>query len=426
METLVQEELFSRLGIALAIGLLIGLERGWQQRDESEGERTAGLRTHALAGLLGGASATTALVSSDLFLAVAFFVFSVAFTWFSWTEARAENNFSVTGVVAGILTFTLGAYAVLGDTTVAIASAVAMAALLALKDPLHSWLRRLTWLELRAVLMLLAMTFLLLPILPDQPIDPWDAINPASIWKLTILIAAMSFVGYVAIRLTGDQAGIVLSGIAGGLASSTATTLSLSRMAREQTGAAPLLAAGVLFAGMVMMIRIAVIVGIINPNLLTAVAFPLGAAALVLAASATVLALRKASKPKSGSSNETSISLKNPFDIGSALKLSALIVAIMIAAKVLHAYAGSAGLLVLAALSGLADVDALTLSVARLPATDITISEGANAILLCAAVNTIVKSIMSLVAGGPRIGVIVIIISVITVAVLVGVRFALT
>jgi len=425
MENMSQGELFSRLGIALAIGLLIGLERGWQQREESEGERTAGLRTHALAGLLGGASAATALVSSPLFLAVAFLAFSFAFTWFSWTEARAENDFSVTGVVAGILTFTLGAYAVLGDYTVAIASAVTMAALLALKDPLHSWLKRLTWLELRAVLMLLAMTFLLLPILPDRPIDPWDTLNPASIWKLTILIAAMSFVGYVAIRLTGDQAGIVLSGIAGGLASSTATTLSLSRMAREQASAAPLLAAGVLFAGMTMMVRITVIIGIINPNLLTTTGIPLGAAALSLAASATILLLRKSSKPDGGAPNETSINLKNPFDIASALKLSALIVLIMIAAKVLHAYAGSAGLLVLAALSGLADVDALTLSVARLPVTEITISEAANAILLCAAVNTIVKSIMSLVAGGPRIGVIVIIASVITTAVLFTVRFAL-
>lgn len=418
-----QEELFSRLGIALAIGLLIGLERGWQQREEAEGERTAGLRTHALAGLLGGASAATALVSSYLFLAAAFLAFSAAFTWFSWTEARAAKDFSVTGVVAGILTFTLGAYAVLGDYIVAIASAVAMAALLALKAPLHNWVKRLTWLELRAVLMLLAMTFLLLPILPDRPIDPWDTLNPASIWKLTILIAGMSFVGYAAIRLTGDQAGMMLSGIAGGLASSTATTLSLSRMAREQPSAATLLAAGVLFAGMTMMIRIAVIIGIINPNLLTATIVPLGLAALVLAAAATFLVLRKGSKPQSGASRETSIDLKNPFDIVSALKLSALIVVIMVAAKVLHAYAGSAGLLVLAALSGLADVDALTLSVARLPAADVTMSDAADAILLCAAVNTIVKSIMSLVAGGRRIGVIVIVVSVITIAVLFAVRF---
>lgn len=410
-------ELFSRLGIALAIGLLIGLERGWQQREEAEGERTAGLRTFALAGLLGGASAATAMVSSDLFLAAAFLAFAAAFTLFSWFEARANRDFSVTGVVAGILTFTLGAYAVLGDPTVAVASAVAMAALLALKKPLHSWLKRLTWLELRAVLVLLAMTFLLLPILPDEPIDPWGAINPSSIWLLTILIAAMSFVGYVAVRAIGDQAGIALSGIAGGLASSTATTLSLSRMARGRKNAAPLFAAGVLFAGMVMMIRIAVIVGIINRSLLGAVILPLGAAALGLMVAGFLLLRRNSQVP-----GETAIGLKNPFDLLSALKLSALIAAIMIAAKVLHDYAGTAGLLALAALSGLADVDALTLSVARLPVSEITIDEAANAILLCAAVNTGAKSVMALIAGGRQIGLIVIAVSVLVIAILGGVR----
>lgn len=412
-----QVELFSRLGIALAIGLLIGLERGWQQREEAEGERAAGLRTFALSGLLGGASAATALVSSDLFLAVAFLAFAGAFTLFSWFEAKADRDFSVTGVVAGILTFTLGAYAVLGDPTVAVASAVAMAALLALKKPLHSWLKRLTWLELRAVLVLLAMTFLLLPILPNEPMDPWGAINPASIWLLTILIAAMSFVGYVAVRMTGEQAGIALSGIAGGLASSTATTLSLSRMAREQKSDAPLFAAGVLFAGMVMMIRIAVIVGIINRGLLGAVILPLGAAALGLLVAGLILMRRK-----NGAPSDASIGLKNPFDLLSALKLSALIAVIMIAAKVLHDYAGAAGLLALAAVSGLADVDALTLSVARLPVSEITLDEATNAILLCAAVNTGVKSIMALIAGGRQIGVIVIAVSVVTIAILGGVR----
>lgn len=412
-----QVELFSRLGIALAIGLLIGLERGWQQREDAEGERTAGLRTFALAGLLGGASAATALVSSDLFLATAFLVFAAAFTLFSWFEAKVNRDFSVTGVVAGILTFTLGAYAVLGDPIVAVASAVAMAALLALKKPLHSWLKRLTWLELRAVLVLLAMTFLLLPILPNEPIDPWGTINPAAIWFLTILIAAMSFVGYVAVRMAGDHAGIALSGIAGGLASSTATTLSLSRMAREHRDAAPLFAAGVLFAGMVMMIRIAVIVGVINGSLLGAVILPLGAAALGLLLTGLFLLRRKSDTP-----GDASIGLKNPFELLSAVKLSALIAAIMIAAKVLHDYAGTAGLLALAALSGLADVDALTLSVSRLPVSDITIDEAANAILLCAAVNTGVKSVMALIAGGRQIGVIVIAASVVAIAILGGAR----
>jgi uncharacterized membrane protein (DUF4010 family) len=177
-----QDELFRRLAVALAIGLLIGLERGWQAREEAEGERTAGLSTYALAGLLGGTSgALSLLASSPLVLAAVLVSFAGAFTLFSWFEATSERDFSVTGVVAALLTFALGAYAVLGNERVAVAGAVAMAILLALKAPLHSWPRRLTWFEIRAVLILLAMSFLLLPVLPNRPVDPWGALNPAEI-----------------------------------------------------------------------------------------------------------------------------------------------------------------------------------------------------------------------------------------------------
>lgn len=412
-----QNELFSRLGIALAIGLLIGLERGWQLREEAEGERTAGLRTHALAGLMGGASAATAVVSSPLFLAAAFLAFSAAFTLFSWFEATAERNFSVTGVVAGILTFTLGSYAVLGNPTIAVASAVAMAALLALKQPLHNWLKRLSWQELRAVLVLLAMTFLLLPILPNAPIDPWGTFNPAEIWLLTILVAGMSFVGYVAIRVAGDHAGVTLAGLAGGLASSTATTVSLARMAREHSHSAPLLAAGILFAGMTMMARIAVIIGLLNRDLLATTVLPLAAAALTLMTAGAVLVHRSRGKPAN-----LAILLRNPFDLMTALKLSALIATVMVLAEILSSYAGGTAVFALAAVSGLVDVDAFTLSLARLPERRIGISDAADAILLCVAINTATKSVITMVVGGRRIGIIVIAASAMTLVILYAVR----
>ena len=168
-----QEELFRRLAVALAIGLLIGLERGWQTRDESDHQRTAGLRTFALTGLLGGICGLVSIVSSPFVLAAGLLAFTGALVTFSFLEATAEKNFSVTGVVAGMLTFVLGAYATLGNETVAVAAAVAMAILLALREPLHSWVRNVTWPEMRSVLVLLAMSFLLLPILPNRPVDPW-------------------------------------------------------------------------------------------------------------------------------------------------------------------------------------------------------------------------------------------------------------
>src|SRR3954452_16783639 len=119
-------DILYRFAVALAIGLLIGLERGWRQREEAEGERTAGLRTYTLSSLLGSLSASLAGATSQVFLGFAFFAFALGFSAFAWLEARAERNFSVTGVVAGMLAFTLGAYAVVGEVRIAIAVAVAV------------------------------------------------------------------------------------------------------------------------------------------------------------------------------------------------------------------------------------------------------------------------------------------------------------
>jgi uncharacterized membrane protein (DUF4010 family) len=398
-----QDELFRRLAVALAIGLLIGLERGWQLREEAEGERTAGLRTFALTGLLGGICGALSSLSSPLVLAAALLSFAGAFTLFSWLEATSDNDFSVTGVVAALLTFVLGAYAVLGNQTVAVAAAVAMAILLALKKPLHTWLRQLSWPEIRAVLILLAMSFLLLPLLPDRTIDPWGTLNPAEIWLLAILIAGVSFGGYVAVRVMGDKAGIAAAAVAGGVTSSTATTLSFARLGQEHPQAASLLAGGILIAGVTMMARVVAIAGALNPRLIGGVGPPAAAGAAVLAIGSAMLLLRHG-EPRV---ERSTLALRNPFELTTVLKLAGLIAVVMVLAKVLSASAGARGLYLLAAVSGLADVDALTLSVSRLAGSQIAIVDGTTAILVAIAVNTAVKAAMAAYLGGRRMGAIV-------------------
>lgn len=398
-----QEELFRRLAVALAIGLLIGLERGWQTRDESDHQRTAGLRTFALTGLLGGISGLISLVGSPIVLAASLLAFTAALTAFSYLEASAEKNFSVTGVIAGILTFLLGAYAILGNEIVAVAAGVAMAILLALRDPLHSWLRHVTWPEIRSVLVLLAMSFLLLPILPNHPVDPWDVINPAQIWLLTILIAAVSFAGYVAVRILGDRAGIMIAAIAGGLASSTATTMSFSRLAREHPQSVRLLAGGVLLAGVIMLMRIIILAGFLKPELLWPVAWPAGAGALVLLlGSVVLLGLRT-----NTSDERPSLAIRNPFELGTVLQLATLIAVITLLAKLAAGQIGNAGVYLLAALSGVVDVDALTLSMTKLAGAQVTIAEAATAILIAASINTISKATMAAFVGGRALGLLV-------------------
>src|SRR5262249_22893633 len=202
--------------------------------------------------------------------------FTGAFAFFASLEARSEHNFSATGVVAAILTFALGAYAVVGNQLVAVASAVAMAVLLALREPLHGWVKRLSWLELRAVLVLLAMSFLLLPVLPNRTIDPWNAINPREILLLALLLAGVSLVGYIAVKSLGDQAGIAVAAVAGGATSSTATTLSFARLAHEQPRGAGVLAGGILLAGVVMMARVVAIAVALAPALSGELLLPAG------------------------------------------------------------------------------------------------------------------------------------------------------
>lgn len=398
-----QEELFLRLAVALAIGLLVGLERGWQTREDTDRQRAAGLRTFALTGLLGGICGLLSLTAGPIVLGAGLLALTGAIGTFSYLEARTEQNFSATGLVAAILTFVLGAYATLGNQAVAVAAAVVMAILLALRESLHSWVRKLTWLEMRSVLMLLAMTFLLLPILPNRPVDPWQALNPAEIWLLAILIAAISFAGYVAIRMLGERKGIAVAAVAGGLASSTATTLSFARLAREHPESTRLLAGGILLSGATMLARLIVLAGALKPALLATLLWPAAAACLVLLAGSGVLL-----RGGGADGEETpALDLRNPFDLGTVLQLAGLIAVIMLVAKGLADQASAAGIYLLAAVSGLADVDALTLSMARFAGAEVGLSEAANAILVAAGVNTVSKAAMAAGVGGARLGMVV-------------------
>ncbi|WP_439814363.1 MgtC/SapB family protein [Zavarzinia sp. CC-PAN008] len=391
-----QLALAMRLAVALAIGLLVGLERGWQARADQDGDRAAGLRTFALSGLLGGVLGALVPAAGALPLAAGFLAFAAVFTAFHWLEARAEKDFSATGVVAGLLTFALGALAVLGDTRIAIGATVAMVLLLGLKRPLHAWLRRLSWEEVRAVLILLAMTFLLLPVLPNRPIDPWQAINPSEIWLLAIIIAGLSFVGYVAVRVIGQQAGIPLVALAGGLSSSTAVTVTLSRLSREAPAGSGVLAGGVLLAGAVMVGRVYLLAGALNAALFGALLWPVVATGAVLLLAALVLIARASGR------DGPALNLTNPLNLGMALKLALFIAAIMLLSRIVTELFGDAGLYALVLLSGIADADTLTLSLAR--QGTLPLATLATAIALGVASNSLAKAVMTCVLGTPALG----------------------
>jgi uncharacterized membrane protein (DUF4010 family) len=191
-----------------------------------------------------------------------------------------------------------------------------------------------------------------------------------------------------------------MAALAGGLASSTATTVTLARMAREHPTASPLLAGGILLSGVVMVARVLVVASALNRDLLLPLAWPLGTAGIVMTGVAGMLLLRFGKR----SEEHPNLSIKSPFDLGTALKLASLIAVISLLAKVITTYMGGAGLIVLAALSGLADVDAITLSFARLTNDGLAIATAALGIGIAVAVNTAVKAAMTFSLGTSKAG----------------------
>lgn len=393
-----QSEQFTRLGVALAIGLLVGLERGWSLRSHEDHKRAAGLRSFALSGLLGGIVGLLSQSAGSIALGVGLLAYAAAFIAFHLLEATTDKNVSVTSVIAGLSVFLLGTLAVVGDLGVSVAGAVAVTSLLALREQLHRWVAALTWPEISSVLVLLAMTFLLLPLLPNNTIDPWDAVNPYEIWLLTILIAAVSFAGYVATKMFGDRMGIMMAAIAGGLASSTATTLALARMGRQRPTSVRVLSAGILLAGLIMVVRVAGVTLLLNAPLAGLIAGPMAAAGGVLGMGAWLLASGR-------HPTESALpAIDNPLAIASALKLGSIIAIVMLAAGYLRSALGAAGVLLTAAVSGLVDADAITISMARLSGSGIEAQTAAQAILVGVGINTLAKAAMSAWAGGRSIG----------------------
>ncbi len=391
-------DLFSRLGAALAIGLLVGLDRGWQSRDEDGRHlRAAGFRTFALTGLGGGIAGALSHVAGSVVLATAFLGFAGVLLAFRLLQARAEQDYSATTLIAALVTFLLGAYATLGDVAVAVGGGVAMTLLLALREPLHRWVRSLTWEELRAGLTLLAMSFLLLPVLPNRPMDPWQALNPYRIWMVAIMIAGISFGGYLAIRILGERLGVLAAAIAGGIASSTATTVTFARLARIHPGSARLLSAGILIAGAVMVVRIGVVVAVLNATLLPGLVMPILAASVVLCAAAGLLMLGNTA------TEQPDLALSSPLDLGTAVRMAALIAVILLATTLARDHVGNSGVLVVALLSGIADVDAITISMTRLARTSGEMTLALQAIALAGAVNTISKAVLAGWLGGMRV-----------------------
>jgi uncharacterized membrane protein (DUF4010 family) len=374
---------------ALLIGALIGIEREKHKREGQHEGSIGGLRTFILFALVGalGAWLTDRFNFPWLLVAALFAVLAPIVASYQIAARHDADALGLTTELAAIATTLLGALAALGYRELAAALGVAVATILAYKQPLHGIVDRLDREDIYAGLRLSIATFIVLPLLPNRTVDPWEALNPWSLWLLVLLISGLSLVGYVATRLLGTHRGIALTGLTGGLVSSTAVTLAFARQSRDKAyaKAAYALATGTLIAWTVMFGRVLIAVAIVNRALLRPLLPPMIAMAVVAGALAWY-AHRKAPDAEA-----QDVPLRNPFSLTSAMKFAALFAAVLLLVKLAQTYTSSAGIYAVAALAGTTDVDAITLSMAQYARANSPVV-AAQAIVIATLSNTIVKA----------------------------------
>ncbi|QUE74498.1 MgtC/SapB family protein [Stutzerimonas stutzeri] len=388
-------ELSLNLATALGVGLLIGTERSWSGRGNTDGmEELAGIRTFGLCGLLGGLAALSAGHFGALAWIAVFVVLALLTIAGYLIESRSNADYGMTTEVALLLTFLLGSLAVVESRLLAASLAVVVALLLSLKARLHGALRKLSEAELSGALKLLFISVVLLPALPNEGYGPWQAFNPYTTWWMVVLIAGIGFAAYVAIRLLGTRHGLLVTALLGGIVSSTAMTITLARLDAEKLR--PALAAGLLATSALMFPRVLLEVGLINRELLPSLLAPMLTAGSIYAGGAFFYYLRAAQQPE----NAAEPPLKNPFELGPALRFGGLLVVILFVVEGARRLLGDTGIYLVSLLSGLTDVDAITLSLSNSARTDLSELVAVRGIFLAAFSNSLVKAGLILLIGG--------------------------
>lgn len=393
-------DMLQRLGLAVTIGLLVGVERGWHTRDQHAGSRVAGIRTFTLIALLGGIWGLLGQLLGDLLLGISFLGFAALMVAAYMLSLNKKNDFGLTTEIAGLLTFSLGVLAVRGDMALAAGAAVVMVALLDAKKHLHRFIAHVEKLELDAAIRLLLISVVLLPVLPDKGFGPGGILNPYELWWIVVLISTISFIGYAAVRIGGARRGIILTALAAGLVSSTAVAVSLSRHGKRATTLRPYLSGGILLASAIMFIRILVLVSVLNVDLLPALAPAMAVMALTCAAVGVTFIVTAARQTDTTAATET-LEVEDPAEIATAIKFGVFLAAVVALSHFMKIWFGEGGLYALATASGLADVDALTVSMARMAETGLAIPTAVTAIVFAAFANTVVKAVIVAIAG-PR------------------------
>ena len=378
---------------AAALGMVVGFERqtapGWD-------DVSAGPRSFALYALWGAGAGFIGELYGGVAMAAGTIVFGALLLTSYAIGTKSSGDWGTTTEAAAFGTFLVGVMAWNGLWVPAVAVTVAITTLLTAKDPLHQLINRFSTEDVRAVLQFGVITAVILPLIPDEDFGPFSAINPRQIWTMVILVSGIGLVGYITLRLMGSR-GLALTGIVGGLVSSTAVSMGFSRMSKVRHALRPALITGILGASGVMYPRVLVEVGIVEPSVLTVLLVPLLLLAGIVGTGAVYWWWRAEREPSLH--RDEQLDVKNPLTLSTALQFGAIYGLIIFVSKALIDRASTSSLYVVGAVSGINDVDAITLSTANLVSDGLDPTVGAKVILLAVAVNTAVKAAMVLALG---------------------------
>lgn len=386
------------IALALALGLLIGLQRGWVSREGAPGSRFAGIRTHALFGLVGGLAGALQIRAAG-FATVLLAASTALVVLGYWRSTNGKASISGTASLTGLITLACGFLAGSGDYALASAMTGTTIIVLAQRSRWHHWLRHIDEAEMLAIARFALIALVILPLLPNDPVGPLNAWRPRQLWLVVVLVSGFSFAGYAAVKLLGPARGVLATALAGSMVSSTAVTASLAGKLRDGSGDPMLLNAGIALASATMFLRVMLLTGALATFALPGFA-TLAAPGMVISLIASWLILRRrteAREPVDGA-----MKLRNPFDLMSALLLMGLTMLLTLAARwVLERY-GDAGLATVLAISGSVDVDSAIITMGNLPEGTLTPRLAALVLALPVILNTLFKTATLLSIAGWR------------------------
>jgi uncharacterized membrane protein (DUF4010 family) len=391
-------DLALRFGAAIGLGLLLGLER---ERKRDAELLFGGVRTFALIALLGAVGAFLQRELEQGWLVLAAFVAVSALVIVSYATTAVRGELGITTEITALLAFIAGALCGWDKVGVASVTTVVCLLLLTLKDFLHRLARRVEIEDVEATLQFAVISIIILPLLPNQNFGPppLDVINPYKIWLMVVLIAGLNFLGYLLVKVLGNEHGFLVTGILGGLVSSTAVTLSFSQRSRSEPAMSNAFVLAIVVAWTIMFLRVVVMVGLVNNALARGLAVALGG--MAVAGLIVSLVLWRRSR-----SHETGVVATgaNPFELSEAIKFGLLFGIVTIVAKAAQVYLGTAGLYLAGAVAGLTDVDAISLSMANLATTSPESLKAAERTIIIAVLsNTLVKAGMAAFMGAPAL-----------------------